>query len=224
MSASRFLVTRWDLRRSIAISFAAAISIALSWATASATVVREVPIERMAQDADAIVLGRVERTGVRMRVIDGRWVPFTVSEIRVLDALAGATRGELIEVVEYGGIDPRTQRETRIAGSPRYRAGERVLLFLERVGAAGFRTYGMALGCFRVVPSDRSDGRQRVRRALGAVGLASWAAGSMQVDEGGAAEMPLEEFVAFVRSVLEQSAALDEPGSATDGRASEGAR
>jgi hypothetical protein len=215
MSSSRLFVTRWSLRRSIALSFAAALSIVLSFATASATVVREVPIEQMTQDADAIVLGRVERTGVRMRVIEGRWVPFTVSEIRVLDALAGAARGEVIEVEEYGGIDPRTRRETRIAGSPRYRVGERVLLFLERVGAAGFRTYGMALGCFRVMPPDRSVGAERVRRDLGDVGLASWVSGSMQVGDGGAVEMPLGEFVAFVRSVLEQSRELEAPASVT---------
>jgi len=91
-----------------------------------------------------------------------------------------------------------------ISGTPRYRAGEEVFVFLrhdpETPGA--YRTYGMAQGKFvllRGVPGTTSV----LRRDLAGLGFATWSAGQMQVEEAaalGSIELPV--FLGRVRAAL----------------------
>jgi hypothetical protein len=164
-----------------------------------ATVIREVPLESLAHEADAIVLGVVEHVGVRMDMTDARGEPLTISTIRVHDWVKG-NGGDLVRVSEIGGVLPHGG--FTIAGTPRYHVREEVVVFLRRVGSE-YRTYAMEQGHFTIrrgVPGVPDT----VERDLSALGIASFGHGTMQVDHGERASMRLDDFLSYVRATLEQ--------------------
>src|SRR5690606_28077463 len=93
-----------------------------------ATVLVEVPLDDMIFDAESIVLGEVTHVGVQMVVReDGRLEPWTATTIRVERWLKNGS-GETVTLVERGG--EWQGGGMRIDGTPEYRPGERVLVFL----------------------------------------------------------------------------------------------
>jgi hypothetical protein len=167
---------------------------------AQATVMVEVPIDDMAYVADAIVLGRVDRVSVRLELSGSEPMPWTVSTIRVERWLHGSGGAE-VKIEELGGDFQGT--EVRVAGTPEYQAGERVLVFLRRDDAGRYRTYGMAQGKFAVRASV--DGPTLAMRDLGDIAFAHWSGGAMQVDGHGSHDpqtMSFDELVARIENVL----------------------
>jgi hypothetical protein len=76
----------------------------------------------------------------------GGWIE-TVTELRIEEAIKGAiTAGETIQVTELGGVVGKTGYF--VAGSPRYAAGERVLVFLETNDRGDWVAKNMAVGKF----------------------------------------------------------------------------
>ncbi|MCX8070959.1 MAG: matrixin family metalloprotease [Candidatus Binatia bacterium] len=100
----------------------------------------------LAAQSDAVVLGKVsavvpeytpETNSVRTRV-----------SVAVQAVVAGRLQQESIELSEFGGAVPGLQEE--VFGTPEYRVGERVLVFVQRGDQGRFRTTGLAMGKFTV--------------------------------------------------------------------------
>lgn len=168
--------------------------------TASATVMVEVPLEDLIQQADVIVHGTVVSTAVRLEMREGALEPQTITTIRVREWIAGGG-GEVVELRELGGV--WQGGGVRFDGTPEYRAGEEVVVFLERRrdAARDLRTLAMVQGKFEVrhgapgVPSC-------VLRDLSGIAFARWADGQQTVSEPGEdPAMELETFLDFVRRV-----------------------
>lgn len=164
---------------------------------AGATVMVEVPLDRLVAEADAIVLGRVDRIDVEMVPYQGGLDPHTLASVRVDRWLKGAG-ARAITVRELGGV--HGNGGMWIDGTPRYRAGEEVVLFLvrhpERPG--DYRTYGMAQG--KLVVRRGVPGTPDVaHRDLEGIAFARWTDGAMHLMHAdGEPAMQLGELLAFV--------------------------
>lgn len=176
-----------------------AAGVALAWASeAGATVMEEVPLERMVQEADAIVHGVVTRAGTQLVIQRSGVEPHTLTTIRVRSWLKGRG-GDDVVVRELGG--EHQGDGLRIDGTPTYRVGEEVVLFLERHPEAPdvYRTFAMVQGKFVVlhgVPGVPS----MVRRDLDGISFARWADGQMTVQHAQAGPaVELEAFLATIR-------------------------
>lgn len=168
--------------------------------SASATVMVEVPLEEMIWNADAIVHGTVTRSGVRMVVgDDGQMLPNTITTIRVHEWIAGPG-GQTVELRELGG--EWQGGGLRYEGTPRYREGEQVVVFLERRPEAphDFRTFAMVQGKFVVRPGVPGVADQ-VTRELDGVAFASWVRGRQTVSSPRPQPvMALSTFLDYVRA------------------------
>lgn len=184
--------------------------------SARATVMVEVPLEDMARDAVAIVRGRVVHSGTHMVVRDGGIDPHTITSLEVTDWIKGQG-GAVVQVRELGGlIGPGGQGGGMwIDGTPRYRIGEEVILFLraDPDDAAYFRTYAMSQGKF-VVLRGVGGAPDVVARDTSTLAFARWARGRMSVHHGGREVMALEGFVDLVRGTL---ARFPSPGGVLEG-------
>lgn len=180
---------------------ALAVASLLAAATARATVMVEVPLEDMVRDADAIVLGVVERVGARLDFVEGVAEPHTVAFVRVRRWIKGEDPTDLVTIDEVGGVVG--EMGLAIEGTPRYHVGEECIVFLRRIGARReYRTLQMAQGHFEIlrgVPGTPDV----VQRDLGAIGLASWASGEMRVEPGARRAMRLDDFLGFLETTLE---------------------
>ena len=186
-----------------ALTLAAAIALGSASATAHATVMIEVPMERLVVEADLVVHGRVITTGARLVPnAEGHLEPHSIAIVGVSEVLAGAPRGRELVIDEIGG--EVQGRAMRIAGTPSYRAGEEVVLFLRALPSGEYRTYAMAQGAFEVLPAIGAA-QPIVVRDTRAVSMARWASGAMQIDHGQRAEMPLAAFLDYVRALVSAS-------------------
>ena len=172
-------------------------------ASASATVMVEVPLEDMARDADAIVVGRVLRSEVQLRVDPVRGVePHTLTTLAVGEWIVGPG-GATVVIDELGG--EVQGRGLAVAGVPVYHRGEEVVVFLERA-PTGLRTYAMAQCRFEI---RRGIGGvpDHVFRDLSEVAFASWSGGRMRVGEGSEVPVSLGIFLEYVRRIASYGAA-----------------
>ncbi len=177
---------------------------------AKATVLEDMSLARLVEEADAIVYGEAVGTGVRMDITaPGGPTPVTTTTLRVHEWLAGADAGgETVEIQEIGGRHRNTV--VHVAGTPVYRVGSEFIVFLRRT-EHGFSTLGMVQGQF-VVERGLVD-EPRVRRDRSGVGLVQWSSDGMALAEGGrSASMPLSAFLGYVRDTRRQ---LEGPGGLT---------
>ena len=186
------------------VALAALLAASVIAAPALATVMLEVPMERLVAESDLVVHGRVRDVGSRLVAnAEGHFEPHTVTVLEVLEVLAGAPAAvvsaprELV-VDEIGG---RVQdQEMRIVGTPEYRRGEEVVVFLRALPDGGYRTYAMAQGHFEVLQAVGAA-QPVVVRDTRAITMARWANGQMSLDHGQRAEMPLAVFLQYVREL-----------------------
>src|SRR5438128_1365128 len=118
-----------------------------------------VPTDRAFVDASHAIVVAVpgESHG---RWSQGGWIE-TVTPMRVDEVIKGSVGGDSIDVVELGGqVDGIGYS---VAGSPRYAAGETVLLFLERNDRGDWVAKNMALGKFAYASDTR--GRRLLMRS-----------------------------------------------------------
>jgi hypothetical protein len=190
--------------RPLAFLLATAVALGATAGKTRATVMVEVLVEDLVRDADAIVVGRVSRSGERLELLPGGGMEVhTVTTLEVSEWLkADGLAARALTIDEFGGEAQGVGM--RIDGVPTYGVGEEVVVFLERHGPqrASYRTLAMAQGKFSIrrgiggVPAT-------VRRDLSTVGFARWNDGRMQVARGeAAAAMELESFLTLVRDVL----------------------
>ena len=105
----------------------------------------------MVERAEAIVRGTVI-SSVATVDSDGRVI--TTTRLAAEDVLKGNTDA-VVEIVEPGGVT--AERSSWIYGTPRYTAGERVLVFLDRDSQSRWRTSHMLLGKFAFVPAASGE-------------------------------------------------------------------
>lgn len=213
MQRTRFLVSANKLAAITLATLAIAGGLALSGGRAHATVMVEIPMEDLVRDADAIVLGTVERVGVRLQMDAAQrgMDPHTITTIRVESWLKGSG-DDRVTIDELGGV--MGELGLRIDGTPRYRTGERVVVFLHRVEGR-YRTLQMAQGAFEVLPGV-PGAPSIVQRDLEAIGLARWTDGQMTIEHGGRSAMRLDDFLSYLRATLRNLAIStpDVPASA----------
>jgi hypothetical protein len=171
---------------------------ALAAGGADASVVVDVPLERMVEASDAIVIGSVESTGSRLEARGGRLQPVTRTRVRVLRWLKGGEGEPRLTVRSPGGAHPGGER--RVVGAPRFRPGEQVLLFLKAEDDA-YVPFGLALGVYRI---DRGRGAAPARVARHADGLrvAERRDGRMVLSDADEAPVALSALVARVQALL----------------------
>ncbi|MEZ4471765.1 MAG: hypothetical protein R3F60_13390 [bacterium] len=115
------------------------LALALGAGAAHGATVQRFDLSRLAELADAIIVGRVIDTEARF---EGTRI---VTRARVqLDACLKGDPGSVVVVETLGGeVDGLGQV---VSGMARFKAGEQVALFLERHGADAWRTVGLAQG------------------------------------------------------------------------------
>lgn len=160
---------------------------------AHATVMEEVSLDQMVQDADVIVRGRV----VSNRVEQTHDI-YTISVIEVSEWLKG-TGSQQVGVSELGGAT--SSQGFWIAGTPQYPVGEEVVAFLRTDSSAptGFRTFAMSQGKFVVLPGVPGT-PSVVRRDLSEMSFASWTWFGMVLQDHNATDLQLDMFLDWIRN------------------------
>lgn len=130
---------------------------------AHATQVRRLTLEELVEHAETVFAGRC----VARRVEDDPGVggPVTVLTFQVDRAVKGQP-GESITFRQIGGRDKNDARGKLIAGLPRFRPGEEVVLFLYGESRVGLRSpVGLGQGKFSIVTDKQ--GRRLVVNEFG---------------------------------------------------------
>ena len=188
--------------------------------SASATVVVQPSLERMASRAQVIVRAVVEDQSVTTGEARGRVL--TLSRLKVLEGLKGAKTGETLTLYQVGGRQGK--RVAQVIGASGFRVGEEVVLFGAKFLAQdtvkflqGARqggspwatlhptggyvvTYGIGLGKFTV---DRTGSVPMAREELGDVAvLVPSGKGSLVPGPLVSREQPLDVFLDEVRALV----------------------
>ena len=172
--------------------------LALLSVPALATIMVEVPLEEMVAEGEGVVRATVVHSGTQLNLRDDGTEITTITTLRVDEWLVGQGEQE-IRIREIGGETARGGM--RIAGTPRYRMGEEVVVFLDAdVDGVDryFRTYALVQGKFTVlrgVPGMPAV----VMRDADAVGFATWIDGEMIIEHGGEMVVGLTEFQLRIR-------------------------
>lgn len=172
--------------------------LALLSVPALATIMVEVPLEEMVVEGEGVVRATVIHSGTQLNLRDDGTEITTITTLRVDEWLVGQGDDQ-IRLREIGGETARGGM--RIAGTPRYRMGEEVVVFLdEDVDGVDryYRTFALVQGKFTVlrgVPGMPAV----VMRDADAVGFATWIDGEMLIDHGGEMVVGLTEFEQRVR-------------------------
>lgn len=151
------------------------LALILLYAPLTAAMSVGVPVPRLAEGADAIVVVRILDDGTSF--IDENGTPATRWLGRVLRSDGGVlTRDSLIPIIERGG--EVAGRGLLVAGVPEYRRGETVLLFLVRRPDGAWRAYQHEQGVFRPDARGWMRGGGSLSRldslALDSLEAASW--------------------------------------------------
>ncbi len=171
----------------------------LAWAlphSVHATIMIELPMTELADGAEVVVRGTVEKVGVRGLLVDGEVQPVTITSVRVTEWIKGRDRQAIVEIRQEGG--KIGGYETVVDGAAKFSAGEDVVVFLHR-DAQAFRTWQMSQGKFRVV-TRRVDGQHFGFRDLDGVTFAAWdKGGEMKFRMPAATAVPLDELLGIAR-------------------------
>jgi len=149
--------------------------------------------EAMIRAAPAIVTGTVVDVYPRH---DDRGDIETVTRILVDETIKGSVpAGEILDLVQFGGtLDGRSQAQS---GAPRYEAGVRYLVVLDRNGRGLWTTFDLALGQFRFVTRD---GKQLLVRDTSEIG--GWLESGEPFRDR---DRPARQFLDLARDVVQQS-------------------
>lgn len=164
---------RWTLScRALVGAALVAGAVTLAGAGAHATSLLEARVPEMAARSERVVLARVvsvrsdkvDTTRERGVVVKGARV-VTTTELQVIRTLKGAETPTVVTLAELGGTAGEgTQRITQtIHGMPSWRAGEEVVVFLERTDTGRLVVSSLSRGKYTV--ERRADGQVIVTRA-----------------------------------------------------------
>jgi len=174
---------------------------ALAASPAAATSYVMVSDEALVDAAPLAVVGRIVSVD-RSAGLQGRSGAGAVTEYRVAveEQLKGQVPAAALLVYVPGGLG-RDGMGLKIYGAPRFRVGERALLFLEPDRRGGYRLVHFLLGAFHAVPAGERS--LAVRNLKEASEMRVTAAGLEEVRP--AAQDTLRDFAAFTRWVKERA-------------------
>ncbi len=174
--------------------------VSLTPAPSSATTVPYRDLERLSQEADAVVQGRVLLVGGRVIREGARFLPYRVAIVEVERWLKGTGRERRIELLVLGGRLGRYYMP--IAGAPKLEPGQRVVAFLKRLRASnrGYVPLGLSQGVFSLVERGGRTWAVSDRRALHVLLPNGMASGRKPEKVSPIESLPLEELAARVRA------------------------
>jgi hypothetical protein len=110
--------------------------------------------------ADVVVIGEVVH--IRSEWNASRAIISTRVDVRTEEVLKGSVKGERLSFSQIGGqVGDIT---ASVGGTPSFREGERVLLFLSTRADKSLNIVGLFHGKFTIEPSESSDNKLVVRR------------------------------------------------------------
>jgi S-layer homology domain len=134
-------------RRLLAIASLLISSLSLSPAEAT-TVAAPTNLGRLARASQTVTFAEAVESWVE----GGETIPFTVTRFHRLEAVSGASTGDVFEVREPGGR--LADKAAAVAGAPRFVAGKHYLLFLDRAPGGRWQSKMMAYGLLEELAGD----------------------------------------------------------------------
>jgi hypothetical protein len=130
---------------------------------AGATTVLDQSVSDLTASAERVVIARVNDVRSWMDRARGVRISTAVS-LEVVESLKGPAEPRLLELVQPGGTAGEgTERKTQhIPGSPAWREGETVVVFLEKTDTGRVVTSGLAMGKYTLTTA--SNGEVMARR------------------------------------------------------------
>lgn len=163
---SKTLAEPWALATRIALSAALALgALTLAPTPAVATTLLDQSVAQMSAHAERIVIGRVKGVRSWMDRTQGIRI-FTEATIEVVETLKGERAPALVRLEQLGGTagEGSERRTQTIAGSPKWKEGEVVLLFLEHTDTGRLVTSALSMGKYSLEPGV--GGRVMARRDI----------------------------------------------------------
>lgn len=184
-------------RRALLLLPAMCLSLACPPRPLSATTLVHADTRALTRTSSDIVVGRVQ--GQRSYWNESRTAILTDIEVEVADVLKGAP-GSVVTVTQRGGqVGPYRYG---VAGSPTFRDGEDVLLFLWRDSRGVPQLNGLSQGKFEI-RSDRATGERLVARPTPGLEIDD-SRTLAQTAPGRGARVTLREMLREIRRALEE--------------------
>lgn len=183
------------VRRTVVLALAALAMITASYA--AATTVEKMSLRDLAKKSDAIVLARVEDQSARY---EANKEIFTYITLRVLEPVKGPKKDDVITIRQLGGtVD---QIASIVPGTPNFKKGEEVVLFLTQKDGAGYPwVMGLQQGKYSV--SEDEHGQKNVRNEIDGLALVAPGGKTTEADAGKA--QPLQAFLDGLRTELDEA-------------------
>jgi len=184
------------VRRRVVLAIAALAMITASFA--GATTVEKMSLKDLAKKSNAIVLARVEDETARY---DANKEIYTYITLRVLEPVKGPKKDEVITIRQLGGTVDKIA--SIVPGTPAFRKGEEVVLFLTKNDGAGYPwVMGLQQGKYSVTSDDQ--GRKSVRNEIGGE-LTFVTPGGKATEADAAKAQPLQSFLDGLRTELNEA-------------------
>ncbi|HSQ59100.1 MAG TPA: hypothetical protein VLT84_01485 [Acidobacteriota bacterium] len=173
----------------------------LSASFAAATTVEKMSLRDLAKKSEAIALARVEDQTARY---DTNKEIYTYITLRVLDPVKGPKADDLITIRQLGGTVGTIA--SIVPGTPSFRNGEEVVVFLTKNDAAGYPwVMGLQQGKYTVSTDDQ--GRKNVRNEIDGLTLLSPGGKPSETESG--VTQPLQAFLDGLRTQLDEAGQLE---------------
>ncbi|MEK7315681.1 MAG: hypothetical protein AABZ94_00405 [Candidatus Eisenbacteria bacterium] len=183
------------VRRTVVLAIAALAMITASYA--AATTVEKMSLRDLAKKSDAIVLARVEDESARY---ESNKEIFTYITLRVLEPVKGPKKDDVITIRQLGGTIDKIA--SIVPGTPTFRKGEEVVLFLTRKDGAGYPwVMGLQQGKYSVTADEH--GQKHVRSEIDGLVLVAPGGKTSEADAGKA--QPLQAFLDGLRTELDEA-------------------
>ncbi len=161
-------------------------------ASAQATTLARLSLDQMAGAADAVA--RVRCAGSESRWENGSiW---TVTTFDIVDGLKGPLPPRITVQMPGGKVGPIHEA---VEGVPKFREGEKSILFLEKIATGGYSVTAWAEGTFRIVTDERTH-RELVTQDSSSFAVFDASARTFRTE--GIRRMPVEEFRARVAQAV----------------------
>jgi hypothetical protein len=174
----------------------------LTTSLASATTVEKMSLRDLAKKSDAIVLARVEDETARY---DANKEIYTYVTLRVLEPVKGPKADAVITIRQLGGTVGDVA--SIVPGTPSFRQGEEVVVFLTKNDAAGYPwVMGLQQGKYNVSADEK--GRKSVRNELDG-GLTLLSPNGKATPGEPAEPQPLQAFLDGLRTQLDEAGKVE---------------
>jgi len=176
---------------------------ACSIQTSNATTLKAMSVKDMTQSSAGIVTGRV--VSVNSQWDASRKRITTITEFEVSETVKGQL-GNTIRIETPGGTVGDISM--RVAGSPQFKVGNEVLLFVGRASQGSLHISGFSQGNFSI-STDESTGQKYVKQRTGDVRIVKQEQSSIKdvepsADSNDGGQMRLNDFISEIRTYMNE--------------------